>query len=252
MIRTSHIGSLPFMNTKDADHFNSYFDLPALYTLPIMDKKQFMLEQVIGEHRSYSDQILETSLDVSNLESLKDFNHFKYQMVGPITLIKSLKLSDEKSIGDLLNWYLKELNDLLPKDISKKCYFFLDEPMLFMATDEDYELLNNFLSKLESVFNRIGIHCCSEMRPELLKFEYINGISIESKYINDLDLNLDFDLFLGVLDTKTIELDPIVKLEEFKGNVYVTPHCGLAFTDNEKMAMVSRNLTKWAKMAQAR
>lgn len=252
MIRTSHIGSLPFMNTKDADHFNSFFDLPVLYTLPILDKNQFMLEQVVGEYKSYTEQILQTNISVSNLESIKDFNHFKYQMVGPITLIKSLKLNNQKSIDDLLNWYLKELKDFFSKDISKKCYFFLDEPMLFMATEEEYRLLNNFLSKLEYVFNRIGIHCCSEMKPEWLNFEFINGISIESKYINDLDPSLDFDLFLGVLDTKTIELDPIVKFEEFKGNVYVTPHCGLAFTDIEKMGMVSKNLTKWAKMAQAR
>jgi hypothetical protein len=252
MIKTSHIGSLPFNNTNEADRFNSFFDLPVLYTLPNLDKSQFMLDQVLGEYKKYSKGILKRSIKVPNLKAIKDYDSFKYQMVGPITLIKSLQLTDQCEIEDLLNWYIKQLRNLFSINISKTCYFFLDEPMLFMATKDDYILLNNFLSSMRSLFLKVGIHCCSEMKPELLDFKLLNGLSIESKYINQLDLNLEFDLFLGVLDTKEITLDPIVKLDKVLGDVYVTPHCGLAFTDVEKMHLVSKNLTAWANMAQVR
>lgn len=252
MIKTTHIGSLPFQNKKDADLFNHLFDLPVMYSLPLMNNSQFMLEQVLGHYKEYSIEITQRNIELYNVDSIKDYKHFKFQMAGPITLIKYLKLDDGSEILTFLNWYSDQLKKMFTSELSRRCYFFLDEPSLFLSNKGQYNLLNDFVLDLKDSFYKIGLHCCSEMDLNLLNVKDLNGLSIESKYIDKLDLSQELDLFLGVLNTTDLNLDPIFDLPQINGDLFVTPHCGLAFTEIQKMHLVSINLTKWANMAQAR
>lgn len=152
MIKTTHVGSLPFLNTKDADVFNSKFDLPVLYTLPALDKNQLMLEQVVGNVKEFDKSILSRTIEVFNLHSIQNRSKFKYQMIGPVTLIKALDIRDDVIIEDILNWYLGQLKKLIGSKESKRCYFFLDEPMLFSASEKHYAYLNHFISELRGSF----------------------------------------------------------------------------------------------------
>ncbi len=249
MIKTSHIGSLPFKSLRDADQFNKSFDLPVLYSLPLLDKSQFMLAQVIGDFNtdSFDKGILGRNIKIPNLDSVTEYEEFKFQLVGPITLIKSFKKISPLEINLLLKWYLNQIIELFEKKRVASCYFFLDEPMLYMANDSDYVLLNNFLKTLKTKFFKVGIHCCSSFEISKINLSLIDGFSFESKYLNNQDFQ-NIDLFIGVLSTDTFELDPIIDLTTFSNQIYVTPHCGFALSDPQKLSSVSKKLTNWIKM----
>lgn len=250
MIQTSHIGSLPFLDIDLADKFNNQFDLPVLYSLPLFDDSDFMLAQVLGTCTpdKFSAQLIEKDIKIKNISSIQKYKQFKFQMVGPITLIKSFSQISNDEIDILLKWYKKQLLSILDLELMSKCYFFLDEPMLFMATDVEYKILNSFLLNLKSSFYKLGVHCCSKFNLSSIDLSLLNGLSFESKYFEYDMFPANLDLFLGVVDTKSLKLDDSLELEAVKNSLYVTPHCGLALTDSDKMDMVSRKLSEWIKM----
>lgn len=250
MILTSHVGSLPFLDIKQANAFNEDFDLPVLFSLPKVNESELMLNQVLGlgSGTVFSQSIVEREIVIKNIDSICKYDEFKFQMVGPITLIKSFKQISNSEIEALLYWYQNQLSNILDLNVMKRCYFFLDEPMLFMANVDEYEVLNSFLSSLTDKFLKLGVHCCSEFKPDLLDFSFINGLSFESKYFKENHFPEHIDLFLGVLDTQDLRLDSPLSLDNLPNKLYVTPHCGLALSMPEKMNMVSKKLTNWIKM----
>lgn len=254
MILTSHIGSLPFKSILEAQSFNQDFDLPVLYTLPQLFQEDFMLAQVLGVNSAieYSEpffyKLVNSKLSIRHHDSIDFSREFKFQMLGPVTLIKSILNIPTLRVNELLSWYAKELVNLLEANKREKCYFFLDEPLLCSSESENI-LLNNFILKLKDHFLKIGLHCCQKLSFNSINFSILDGISFESKYLKILPAQVKIDLFIGILDTETLELDDTLDLSKLENKIYLTPHCGLAFSSCLMVRKVHEKLINWGKLA---
>lgn len=247
---TSHIGSLPFTSIKEAEDFNSRFSLPVLFTLPKLNPSEFMISQVLGETMDFSNETMKRKLDVDYTDSIKNYAHFKFQIVGPITLLKSINNISDFSKKEILDWHFKNIKNCLSSDLKKKCYFFLDEPSLYCASKDEFKVLNDFIRQLNNEFYKIGLHCCSRFDFDYLDQSELDGVSIESKHLDQYNIDENLDIFLGVIDTKSLKPSAIIDTSRFKNNIYLTPDCGLALSDLKKTLSVPENLSSWAKMAQ--
>ena len=250
-MRTTHIGSLPFKSLSEACDFNSKFSLPVLFTLPNLDENDFMLSQVFGCNRpiDFDDSLIERRINLNYTQILDSFEEFKLQIIGPITLLKCIKNLPASRVHDVLDWHYNNILSLIEDRYKGRCYFFLDEPMLFDANEKEFDILNNFLSKLSSTFNKLAIHSCSQFKLNLLDQKLLDGISFESQYLEYYRPLKHLDLFLGVVETKGLGMKPQIDLSRIGNNIYLTPDCGLALGDSVIVQSVPENLTKWGALA---
>lgn len=246
--KTTHIGSLPFTKIEDAINFNKDFDLPVISTLPNIDPNEFMIEQIaLGIANS---KIEDFKIIINELDFIKDFEinflildkfikefknkDIKWQLIGPITLIRSFKdpLS-EFQIKKILNWYQSLINNFYNKHKEKfsNMIFILDEPLF--DTKFKGELLY-ILKKIKKTNGEIGIHCCSKLEINELKELKLDYLSIDcSLYSLDELLilkNVTTKLISGVVDTQLgdITFSDSKILNQSK---YLSPTCGLALSE---------------------
>jgi len=248
MVKTTHIGSLPFLNIEDAINFNKEFDLPVLSTLPNMSSNEFMVNQLsIGISGS---SLINFKINIDELEFAPDFKlHFlmldqfksefkrrdiKWQIIGPITFIKSFEdsLSDSQ-VKKLLNWYQSVILNFYRdhKDSFKKILFILDEPLFDIKFKSELIYILDLLKKTDM---DIGIHCCSHLGACDLADIKLDYLSIDCSLYNQQELlsikNIATNLISGVVDTVTGDICyPISEI--IKTSKYFSPTCGLAFSE---------------------
>jgi hypothetical protein len=259
----THVGSLPYVDIKTALDFTFKFDLPVLFSLPNLDKRQFMGKDIVyqleigdytAEHKiQLNDDFQDSSKSLyppyrdAFLERMKQENktEFKFQLIGPITFFKLIGNS-KASLEEVGNFLLKKYQDLiLSLCADGLSLFILDEPALAKSTTEDRKFLRYFLRELGEIRGvSIGIHVCSKLK--LMEISEFKGIL----------LNLDYSLYTkaeirSMSETNFIGLN-LGKLSsehttsDFKTNqelnFYLSPSCGLCFHLPEEVEHIIHNL----------
>jgi hypothetical protein len=243
----THVGSLPFLNTEDALDFTFDFDIPVLFTLPMMEPKEFMhLEMIsnlgIGEFSEnkikFNDLDINSSFEIKSQYEEPFFKRFKssgckrfkYQQTGPVTLFE---LSDKAlTIDQIFDYLLVKFTQLLVRyrDYGQ-VLFIIDEPMLninFSKYRDKFNLFLEALSKLDGV--EIGVHICSKMSVEELnelRCKYIHFDS--SLYTPDEFSEITNTRFFGVSVPDNTNEYIASKSSYFLQNAeIISPSCGLA------------------------
>ena len=86
-MKTTHIGSLPFLSTTEAIEFNRQLSLPCLPTLPLLSQDEWMLNQFLAGFMQEDHQLPFSCLeDFFNTYSDK----VKVQLCGIQTLFNHL------------------------------------------------------------------------------------------------------------------------------------------------------------------
>lgn len=260
MIDTTHIGSLPFLDTLRAVEFNKNFSLPVLSTLPKLSTSEFMIEQLlIGmENVKFVDHLLVSEGNVKlknykfNFLIEKDFVHFfsgsniKWQILGPITFLKlfSPKSVDKILKQKILSWHIdniKNYQQFLNKHFNN-ITLFLDEPML--VTENEVKELNSFINKLD--INNIVIHNCSSFKPSIYKSLDKNiSLSFDLLVIDDEKIDefsiLSHMLYAGVISGENLNIKSLP--ERFQSRLKaVTPSCGLFGADENALDQIIASL----------
>lgn len=248
MVLTTHIGSLPFKDIQRAIDFNKKFTLPVLATLPLLQKNEFMINQVLDGIQGYKYKNYKIFLDkkfslkehrfpfIMEKEFIQNFkrHEIKWQVVGIVTLLKSivnLKISDQSRI---VNWHLKNIINY-HKYLSgyfPLVHLFLDEPLYNDIADK--KLLISFLEKLKVEEIKINLHCCGSITHELFTGLLLSGLSFDYTQLTDIDcLELKRSvqrLYLGVINTMTLRCVNEIPLSNVD---FLTPACGLAYSNPE-------------------
>lgn len=243
MISISHIGSLPFLSTKEAAEFNSKFTIPCKFTLPNLNEKDLMTYQVLKKYKVFDEKLIKEKFYFNNY-SLSFGQKYKSQIMGPVTA--SLLLGNVP-LQKFKNWYLRNLIEALKNENVDDCYFFLDEPMLFKADQIHFDLLNFVLSEIKDMIFSLGVHSCERFSFEKVDQSSLDSISVESKYFEEYKFNTSLEIFLGVLETDTLKPADVIALS--KNKIHLTPNCGLAFSKIDLVQSVPEKLLKWGKMA---
>ncbi len=219
-MKTTHIGSLPFLTIEDAIDFNRGLSLPCLPTLPLMDQNEWMIAQFTSGLMK-----MDHKLSFSCFEAF--FSEFKgrvkVQVCGIQTLFNNLpKTSTSIDIDDFINWYFKVVNSfvsIIPNDF----VLFFDEP--------DLRNLNTKLWSTYSEFEaELGIHSCAKGDWTLLNLKAFKHISFDSKLITEKEIKFLREngktLYCGGINSKNGKV-LYLKSE----NDFLTPSCGLALTE---------------------
>lgn len=250
MMNTTHIGSLPFKTTQEAIAFNKEFSLPVLSTLPHINKNEYIIDQVLAGIKGYSYENLKITLDEDfTLEEFKfpftlekefidSFSNkaIKWQIVGIVTLLKTVSNLDESKALKIIDWHAKNIasyHKFLQNNFVD-VLFFLDEPMYNSV--EDKLVLQMFLEQLFRYNVESSMHCCGEIRLEHYLDLKLNGLSFDLGQLKHNTISELQDvikkLYLGVIDT--IEMSCDLELKQNSEHFY-TPACGLAFSDPVKV-----------------
>lgn len=263
-VETTHVGSLPFTNPKDAINYSFQFDLPVLFSLPNFDSSQFMGKDIVdmldigvytNDHKIELNETYQLSTKEINPPFLDLFieemskrgkSNFKYQLVGPITFYKLVSSTDDvclEEIGEFLfQKYKNLLNTLRPLGLK---YFSLDEPSLRGASSDEILFLVDFTTKLEEVTKTaIIIHSCAK-----LDLENIGKL-------RQLALNLDLSLYSNEEISKlgSIKFIGFAKgtpnpqhkigaiLDKMAKKCFILPSCGLVYENEQSLEHLFNNL----------
>ncbi len=241
-IQTTHVGSLPFTDLKEALAYTFQYDLPVLFTLPSLGKEHFM-----GADLCYQLGILNSinpkgGLEINEGESFKPitpffskefFNakgnrEFKYQIIGPYTLSKMLSNNQLtlKQLSEKLIPSIKALIHNLGQD--GLTLFSFDEPLIYQANTEELKIVKDFITELTSDGVHFSVHICSDIPIETCQKLGValnldisilkSGYQAYLPYINVIGLNegiLNLQEFVGTNSSK------------YLGNIYISPACGL-------------------------
>lgn len=256
-MRTTHIGSLPFSCIDKCILFNEQLDLPALSTLPGIDKNEFMLEQVAqgicGAKIENFKIILPQDFKLATFKfpflCEKEFiNHFqgqdiKWQIVGPVTLMKATENLPPKRVQEFLTWHFANIisyHKFLLQNF-KRVYFFLDEPSY--SSQEDVIVLTHFIERLRDEVDLLGVHCCGTIDPKNFRKLNIDYLSFDYELINSVVMNqlmqMPFHLVLGVVNTVTLSVSEGYVCDPQN---LISPACGLAYTEESLATKVPKLL----------
>lgn len=261
-MKTTHIGSLPFLNIEQALEYTFQFDIPAIPTLPKLNKNQYLATDLIHllglQVEGDSTYKISKPLQESNeeiepfflnefLEKFKDSqkSEFKYQGLGPISFYKLLSNYQQVDFKDvyevLLDRYKKVILKLKPHGLST---FFLDEPMLYEDFRGSVAALNRFVEELnvERVFS--AVHCCGKLKPSEIN---------QAQFPMSLDFNLysreerqrfNNRIVPGVSFLGDARPD---YFSEVQTNCYhrISPSCGLALKSLNEVEEICQNLNEF-------
>lgn len=207
-MRTTHIGSLPFIDEQEALEFTFQFDLPVLFTLPNKNFQDRMDQEILF----LRDQLIPTHWNLfrDGLES-RGKKYFKYQLMGPVTARKVLDLDLD------VTFYQKILQPL------EGLYLFhFDEPA--MSSDGEYVESRRVLNQLKSCFPQVkmGFHLCQKIA--------CTSMAMVDEPYNHLDGSLYTSQELSQLaNIKMISLGGQWRVQ---GIDWIAPACGLANAKN--------------------
>ena len=252
----THVGSLPFLDITTALEYTFRFDIPVLFSLPILDPNQFMgfdilhlldiksplakeNEFELKEHFWESENKIKPYYQDEFLAKakMKRVEKVKFQLIGPYTFYKlqqnSLQQTSFEKIASFLLIKYQDVLKTLTADIS--LFFCIDEPMLSSASFEEISLVKKFVQDLAKVEGaETAIHCCAKLTLEQLN--HLEGIM----------LNLDTSLYDEAFIERHREFFrfPGIPLQGIKGDLskickdarYVSPSCGLALKEVDELA----------------
>ena len=256
---TTHIGSLPHLSQKDAFSFNSKFDLPCLFSLPKLDKNQFMLPdsaRVLGidlDARVFMKEYKlgkEVSPYLEELVVNLNSTHlgFKYQLLGPYSAYHFYGFEEQ-------NYpfvrFLEEISRRY-EEIIKSLYnyglhlFFFDEPVLSQL-QKDSNQLEQYLEWYKSIDQNLdielGIHCCEHLNLDLRPFQAL-PLHLDWSLFNEIDLDKLHELkFFGLSNGSiplTLNIGNLKNLR--KKSIFLAPSCGLALKNSQEILDTYSNL----------
>jgi methionine synthase II (cobalamin-independent) len=254
---TTHVGSLPFTSINEAIEFTFKFDIPVLFTLPMLNPKEFMHLELIDKLKvgEFTDDkivfnnLINTDHTITSNYEKEFFEHlevlsvkrFKFQQTGPITLYelsdKSVDL--EKIIESILPKFLELLERLSKRG---NLIFIIDEPMLYLHFDKHIASLNKLLRDLNTIKGiDVGIHTCSKLTPSQLNLIDCKYINLDSSLYLASELALiNNKLFVGIKCTEAMDIETATKSTEYLNKTEIlSPSCGLAF---ESIKTISSNI----------
>lgn len=244
MIKTTHVGSLPFLDIKSALAYTFEWDIPALFTLPMKNKFEFLgndliaslgFEPTLNLPRDYfkSRQEIAPHHLVQFLtfgEKIGKLESFKIQFPGPVTLYSMLENQDEIKFHELSEFLLeKYLVSIANLQKYGDILFVLDEPLLrnnILFYEKSATLL-----QLKETGSDVFVHCCDKI--DLAQLEN----SLGSMHL-DIGLYRDSPGFFE-LPLKFIGLNPAWDwLPTMGGNNFlfkdslnlISPPCGLGLS----------------------
>ena len=269
-IEITHIGSLPFLDIEDAIDYTFKFDIPVLFTLPILHPNEFMGQDILNQlkipfrmvdHKIYleesslvtSSELIPPHYDRFINECVKrNRDEFKYQLIGPFTFYKMMTSSSNIAFKDAWNFLFDKYLHLFDLFDSYKIIFFIDEPSIFLASTEELSLIKSFMDRLSVHKNikNIGIHFCSKLHPRhfelfspyIINFDisqYISTELSEVKGFNSCGISAPYTNVqdnLGIIKSKT------------KDRLYFTPSCGLAFDSSSSLEHIFNHLVNLKKL----
>lgn len=261
-MKTTHIGSLPFLSLDQALDYSFQYDIPVIPTLPKLDKKQYIGHDLIhllglevpGEATyKLSAPLTEAKAEIEPYflnEFLERFKasrkeEFKYQNLGPVSFYKLLSQYQDIDFKDvyeiLLDRYKKLILKLKPLGLTT---FFLDEPMLYEDFRGSVMALNRFVDELcvDKVF--VAVHCCGKLKPYEIN---------QAQFPMSLDFNLYTDEERRRFNNRIVPgvsfagNETPAYFSEVKNNYYhrITPSCGLALKTLSEVEEIHRNLNKF-------
>jgi len=269
-IDITHIGSLPFLNVEDAIDYTFKFDIPVLFSLPILNSKEFMGQDILHQlkipfrmvdHKIHlevsslctTSELIPAYFDLFINECLKrNRDEFKYQLIGPFTFYKMMTSSSNISFKDSWNFLIDKYLHLFDLFDNYKLIFFIDEPSIFLASEEELSLIKSFMDRLSVHKNtmNIGIHFCSKLHtshfdlfsPYIINFDisqYISTELSEVKGFNSCGISVPYANVqdnLGIIKSKT------------EDRLFFTPSCGLAFDTSSSLDHTFNHLVNLKKL----
>lgn len=259
-MKTTHIGSLPFLNIDDAIAFNKKFDTPVLSTLPVLNKNEFMLDQLLGGIQG--SDIVNYRIQLNAKYKLQKFkipfiledkflrsfsvSTMKWQVVGFITFLKSIDIQlSLLQIEELRAWYLENVYAYhkFLKQYFEEVILFVDEPMF--NNENDLKEFIEYHQELKKNIDTIYVHCCNYIGPLLLKEISDINISLDCFLYKEVEIKLISDqismVALGVISA--ISLETIRQnLSTIDNCEYLTPSCGLAYSEIDNLVHISSKL----------
>ena len=260
MIQTTHVGSLPFKTINDALEYTFRWDIPALFTLPNFDSRQYMGQDILtllGIEYINEEKGIRIAKDYfRDFKKIKPFyldeflrlaSHqkkglIKYQIIGPITLYSLLSNKDEINFTDFCR-FLQERYCECARFLRSYHSLFLviDEPLL--KENITFYQDSDFLEPIENFCEELYVHCCD-------RIDLVSTENLERKLHLDLKLfheecqvpkNCEF---VGV-DTSFFDKPKMLKdfCADFKNIRFISPACGLANSSLQETETIFSEIT---------
>lgn len=263
MIQTTHVGSLPFLETTAALDYTFRWDVPVLFTLPKQSSIEYLgLDLLSGlglhTHSNKSEIILPKNfLQCSqkiNPHHLKEFllfgeklnklHKYKVQFPGPVTLYSLLGNRDEICFTDFSQFLLEKFVKC-SEELQRhgEIIFVLDEPLLrenILFYEE-----SNYLKVLAETRAEAFIHCCDKIDLSLLSNSLASmhldiGLYRNTPGVLDLPLKfVGFKLDSGFLPTKTGSAHFVKNSLK-----YISPACGLGLDKTQDVSSLPEEFHK--------
>ena len=231
-VRTTHVGSLPHTNIKEAIDFTFRFDIPVLFSLPRLDPNDGMgkdLLRLTDNWTSFNGDFF-LNYEEAFFEKLhsEEQSDFKVQLIGPISMKKYFL--EDHSIEQVAEKVLIVYQRLVGRMKNQgNLFFVVDEPGLVNASEVSF--LNRFLNEIIGEDFQLGVHCCSDITKEdfcelKLDFKQLDWSQRGSYKFGDNDR-----FFGGLEETPTNNWG---EFSFFEKDIVISPSCGLALeTDIE-------------------
>lgn len=240
----THVGSLPHLNIDDALNYTFKFDIPVLFTLPNLDKNQFMQNELKA--------IVQNGIPFHYNEFLrrakeKKIRKIKYQLIGPVSFYKihpHIAFSPDH-FAETHNRVIK----LLLQDF--ELLYVVDEPCLKKYNKDQKKMLSDFYHTIVKTDNlEIFVHCCND-----IDFKYLTDLA-------EIQFHLDHSLFDSkdwpLINSPYIGIGKLAKINFMNGlsddldifaklpnNIrYISPGCGLACNSVKELDSIYNNLVK--------
>jgi len=229
-MKTTHIGSLPFLELREAVDFNIGLSLPCVPTLPFFNESELMLNQFLDGFLDVEHEIQFLCLDLF----LKKFKgkKIKIQFCGIQTLFNSQKISQDKEL--IKSWYTNTIKKLL-STIPNEVVIFFDEPDLRCLDKQLWSAYKNFKEY------SLGLHSCSSLNWKSLSLDEFEYISFDTHLLSEESksflVGLDKILLWGSLNTidGSLSVDSLVGCR--RGD-YLSPSCGLGLSSLETVETI--------------
>ena len=245
MIQTTHVGSLPYKNIDEAMEYTFKWDVPVLFTLPQLDKSQFLGSDVLnllGIDFKWRDNQLHIPKDYfkssknivpfyfEEFQKTCDKKHIelmKYQLSGPVTLYSLLGNKSEVSFSEFSAFLLERYSRCI-EDLKKRrgVFFVLDEPLL--RNNIDFYRKNEIDNLFQNSSDYFFIHCCDRLQMDEVS-EILELLHLDlGLYQEDTIRLMKNCKFIGMED-----FDLIKNLNSLylRAPRFISPSCGLALKD---------------------
>lgn len=255
-MKSTHIGSLPYIKIDKVISFNRKLDLPTLSTLPNLSSNELMLNQfVLGIKKA---KLKDYQIEVNAIDFVDDFElsflcyqdfreefslqEVKFHLCGPITFLSSfIKKLTSNEVETLMDWYVERVRKIYLKidQDFKKAYLCLDEPKLYLYSEYSH-VLEKIITKLSGI--NLGIHFCCKVDLLSIDFSKFNFISFDlSLYSSEEIKSFSYSgtIIFGVIDYK----GQIIKnFDLVPKDALISPSCGLGLCSLEEADRFLLNL----------